>query len=771
MFGVDAGVNTGAPVRLGRFVVLAGLLCVMCCAAHPDVTVAVTAPGGNFSQTVPETGGPFSIDLPLNKNMVNTVKLTASDANGNTAEKNLSITQVSLESVVISQFTSTPLAPERVEQLVNDGVIDLKNPENYNVSEFTIVLSVGPREIPLAIPIAMPKEVDDPQGWEVYKMPQGDGSGGGGPQQQDMQIIVFDKEIPGPAGEAAISVPGVIIIEGRIKSLKEFFSCRLLLMNASGIFTLSNVTATISYPDGGLSSILPTDGIASFGDILPGDSGKPGQVEKEFVIRGDEKGVRRVNVNFGGLVKGPGIPDEKAIPFNGSASTDVEVKGPPTFQVVVTHPDEVQKNVPYELKVDITNTGEAPALYASLDLDVGGDAKLQDCATQPGSTDVTCTDIKGVVTRSLGQLYPGATVSETYTITSSVDGAITSCMGVSSENVSLQVLVGSIGCVTGHQPPIRGATAGVPTVTVLPAANATGIGIDAPVTAFFSEKINESTVTTGEGGTFNVYTKAGVRLPGQLRFATIMDKTVAIWQVLDNVTDRLAPDTEYSVVITKDIKDLDYNGLFNAWTSTFSTTGMALNDTTPPDLSLSVQPPVLANDVLPGQIVKINAYASDQGSGVVRVEARLKDLDAEDAKYQLIDQRSVLAGDTPPYIFSVDSAKLTPGHRLRLHGQRAKCDHQHRPGAQRHPAHHYVAVESCRPGVAGDFDRCHAARVDGRGPASSILSGRRHNPLRHQHALPIPGAFEHAHARVGRAHRARGRPGRPRPVRTGDARL
>ena len=74
----------------------------------------------------------------------------------------------------------------------------------------------------------------------------------------------------------------------------------------------------------------------------------------------------------------------------------------------------------------------------------------------------------------------------------------------------LQVLVGTIGCVVGHFPPERGVPEGVPTVSVAPAANAFGLSIDSPVTAFFSEKMREASITTGSGGSFNIYDRAVV---------------------------------------------------------------------------------------------------------------------------------------------------------------------------------------------------------------------------------------------------------------------
>jgi len=364
-------------------------------------------------------------------------------------------------------------------------------------------------------------------------------------------------------------------------------------------------------------------------------------------------------------VTGPGIPEEKPIPFNGSAFTKVEVKGPPTFNVKVTHPDAVVPDVLYELKVEITNTGEIPAMYASLELDVGADAQLVKCQTEQNGNPV-CTDIDGAEVRNFGHILPGASVSEVFTVKPLKEGYISSCVGVSDQNITLQVFVGNMGCAVGKFPPLRGVPDGIPTVTVTPSPNAVGIRIDTPVVAFFSEEMDEKTIRTGDGGTFNIYDRGNRIVPGQLRFELINGKTVAIWQADESMQYRLAFDTKYTVILTKDIRDKDGNSIFNEWNSWFTTTATGMFDTTPPTVSLSIEPPVNPNFVLPGQLVKIHAYASDQGSGVGRVEARLKDLDEQGGKWILFDQKSVFANDKPPYIFTIDSAKLILGHSYQI---------------------------------------------------------------------------------------------------------
>jgi hypothetical protein len=638
--------------------------------ARGQVSVQVSGPGGSVSRTLPDSGGSFAVNLPLNRNAVNNVKVTATDRNGNTRSAQLAVTQVSLEEVVVSKITAEPLSVEQVEQLVQDGTIKLDEPANYNVSQFTVVLTIEQKPVPVSVPIAFPKEEPLESGYEVYKLPAGRGDGGGPPKPPpDVQIIVFEQPVTLPEAPVYVPpVPGVIIIDGAIKSLKEFFSVRLMLMNTSGIFTLSDVMARIDYPDGGLSSTLPADGVMSFGSILPGTPDQPGQLEKEYIVRGDEVGKRRVRVSFGGVITGPGIEATNAIPFNGSAQTELEVKGPPMFEVIVHHPDFVYTNVPYDLVVDILNKGERPALYASLELDVGSAARIVNCTIGTNGTPADCTEVKGPVIRSLGHIMPAERISETFTVMPLKEGRISSCMGISDQNISLQVAVGNLGCVTGHYPPMEGVGAAGPTVTVMPTPNMQGIGVDSPVVAVFSRVMELSSIRTGQGGTFNVYNKTNALMPGQIEFQTIRGRTMAIWQEYDGIFNRLSPGEEYTVWISTNVFDTNGVSIATDWRSTFRTTTMGLGDVDPPILSMSIEPPVNPNYVLPGEVITVNAYPTDMGSGIARVELRIKDLDTTNALYALIDQKSVFKNDKPPYLFAIDSANLVPGHTYQLLG-------------------------------------------------------------------------------------------------------
>ena len=651
---------------------LLGCLFLCLSQAQADVTVTATGSAGVVSQTVPGAGGAFGLSLPLGKNAVNTITVSATDASGNKVSQNIKVTQLSLDQLVVSQVTTERLSVQQIKQMVADGVINLDNPANYNVSKFDIVLTIGDKQVPISVPIVSPVNSKETIFEPVSSQGGGGGGGGGAPSAPPPDVVVFEQEVGGGGGGGApVHISGVIVIEGNIKSLKEFYTVRLLLMNTSGIFTLKNITSSISFPDGGLSSIAPTDGVISLGDILPGDGGRPGQAERQFIIRGDTIGINRVRVNFGGAVGGPLIPDDEQIPFNGSADTKVEVKGPPTFKVIVTHPDSVTANVPYELKVDITDTGDIEALYSSLSLDVGGAAELVRCAAALPPNPPVCTPIIGSDLRSFGDILPGQTVSATFTINSFQTGPISSCLGISDQNIALQVQVGNIGCLVGQIAPERGVPDGAPTVQVAPAPNLLGVSVQSPVTAFFSQEMNTGSISTGSGGAFNVFDAANNIVQGRFIFIPLNGKTVAVWQAIDpllGVYIPLASNASYTVQISQGITNLAGKALYNSWTSHFTTTGTGSDDVTPPVLNLGVETPVNPSYVLPGQLVKIDAYATDQGSGVVRVELRSKDLTAGDTAYQFIDRRVVFQGDKPPFIFTIDSAKLIPGHTYQFLG-------------------------------------------------------------------------------------------------------
>jgi hypothetical protein len=53
----------------------------------------------------------------------------------------------------VAKVSAQALSVERIEELVSSGVIELDNPENFHVTEFAIVLTLGKKEYPVSIPI------------------------------------------------------------------------------------------------------------------------------------------------------------------------------------------------------------------------------------------------------------------------------------------------------------------------------------------------------------------------------------------------------------------------------------------------------------------------------------------------------------------------------------------------------------------------------------------------------------------------------------------
>lgn len=644
-------------IIIGVLFLTAGVLNLCAARAYAAPEVGLSGDQARGFLTADNDGRYQFVNVPLRRNAVNKFTVTARDGD-QIQTKEVSITQISLESVFVSKIKSTPLTVQEIEKLVSDGVINIDDPANFNVSVFQIVLTIGNREVPINVP--MVRGIQEPMGEEDIP-PASDPGSGRNSNPNPPEVVIFEVQPQGLPGEdPPPPIPGVLIIEGRIKTLKEFYSVRLLLMNTSGIFTLHDVVADIEFPDGGLSRTLPEDGIIQFGDILPGDGEVPGQKEREFIIRGDEIGVRKVKVNFGGTIIGGGIPEEEIIPFNGSAETTVEVKGPPEFRVQVIHPPAVVAGIPYELIVDIQNIGDTPALYTSFELDVGADGELVECLIDENTLQPVCAPIEGSAVRNIGHLLPGEKTLQSFMINPFVTGPITSCIAVADQNIDLQVHVGNLGCVVGERS-VAKSPDGVPTMSVLPAANAFGVGIESPVVAIFNEKMNESTITIGEAGTIKVFDPAGNLVPGELRVVPLGDHTAAIFQVKDNITNRWTGNSTYTIEISDQIFDLQGLNLETPWTSTFTTTDPN-NDNTPPSLTLSVEPPVNPSQVLPGQIIRFNAYASDQGSHVSRVELRRQDTDVPESVFELIDQKTVFADQSEAVIFSVDSANLEPGH-------------------------------------------------------------------------------------------------------------
>ena len=420
----------------------------VCGTSRENTTVQIEGGASVVSTTLDGSTTDFCLDVPLRPNTQNTLIASAID-DAAPAPKPVAyaapvqVVQLDLSDIVIVNAYSRPLTVEEIEDLVDRGIIDLDDPSNFNVSMFTIVFTIG--SFPLPITISQPVVINPIPGSVSYGIGGGWFFGGGsgsmsGPITNCAQIVLI-------TDEQGQTIPGVIIIDGRIKTLKEFFQVTIALWNVSSGFNLSDMTASVSLPAGltpmatGLGSDIPDVNLEGavdtvvIGEIGPGETGIG-----QFIIRGDAIGTYDINVAFEGFVTGGGLLEP--IPVSGSAGTTVQVLGPPELDVVVrfpTNPDgpDVTFGDIFDLIVEITNVSDRPALYASLELFVGGDAELVGINGNalPESNEI----------RSFGHIQPGQTVTAAFRLRALSQGEIIACQAIAAENINLTIDIGPDG--------------------------------------------------------------------------------------------------------------------------------------------------------------------------------------------------------------------------------------------------------------------------------------------------------------------------------------
>ena len=427
----------------------------ICGTARASTTVIINGGTTPVSATLDSATTTFCLTVPLMPNQQNTLVATAIDDTGaapraSASSTPLLVTQVNPSQIVIASATSTPLNAVQIATLVANGVINLQNPANFNVSIFTIVLTIGSFPVTITQPVATPILTPVMGAGGAIAPPIITSAGSGWTSSKPIPVSTVPVfgctescativPIQPPVGPV---IPGVLIIDGTIKTLKEFFQVTLAIQNTSSAFTLTDVASSLSLPTGSLTAVsagvgtnVGTTGTAaassiSLGSIVPGATGTG-----QFIIRGDAIGIYGLDVQFNGFITGAGLANG-GIAFNGSAGTSVQVSGPPSLSVTVQYPHppgssyDVVAGQTFTLTVDITNTSTQPALYPSLDLVVGGNETLIDPTTNlPVAQELT----------SLPNIAPGQTVSSSFLVKSSAQGYVIACQGLSSSNVSVSV--------------------------------------------------------------------------------------------------------------------------------------------------------------------------------------------------------------------------------------------------------------------------------------------------------------------------------------------
>ncbi|MCP4387365.1 MAG: choice-of-anchor D domain-containing protein, partial [Gammaproteobacteria bacterium] len=149
--GTPAIKNTGVfPAPVLDPVAAASVLQTIevCGTSREDTTVTIAGGANAVSIALDNVTTDFCLDVALRPNTENTLIATAVDdiaaaPKPSASASPIQVVHVDPASVIIAEATSRPLTIEETELLVQNGVIDLDDPSNFNVSMFTIVLTIG----------------------------------------------------------------------------------------------------------------------------------------------------------------------------------------------------------------------------------------------------------------------------------------------------------------------------------------------------------------------------------------------------------------------------------------------------------------------------------------------------------------------------------------------------------------------------------------------------------------------------------------------------
>ncbi|WP_143177602.1 Ig-like domain-containing protein [Cystobacter ferrugineus] len=457
----------------------------------------VTVEGGAApaSQQLEASQSGFIIDVPLQRNAHNVLRVCAERGGLVACAVPLSVVHLVPNEIVVAEASSRRLSTAEVEQLVEAGVITLDDPDNFHVAEFTVVIEVDHQRVPVSQPVVMGSAPGIYQG-----VPWGTAGGG-------TSIVVVK-----PQGDLP-PIPGVILIDGKIKSLKELFQVTFALSNLSTSFSLQ-AGAELRVPTGltairaGLGDDLgdiqvesPVDSVPLM--LVPPATAKGASTATaQFVLRGDTAGLHDVRIDFGGTIVGPA--QEALAPFEGHASTQISVHGPPTFQVGLTHPDHVSEGERYPLFLTITNASPITAHYSSLAFHVGGGSAFAEegCPASPS----------GGRQIALGHLEPGASRSFMFQLVSCLEGKVIGCRTHTSGNVEVAVSTG-VACEGGASqvspsplpaapPPIVSRVSPAPHAEVTHSLGSIEAEVVGEVTQVTSDRFSSGALV--EAGTFSL---------------------------------------------------------------------------------------------------------------------------------------------------------------------------------------------------------------------------------------------------------------------------
>jgi uncharacterized repeat protein (TIGR01451 family) len=276
-----------------------------------------------------------------------------------------------------TSLTSTPLTRD---QIIAAG-IDPSDPANQHVYQFEIHLAFRPGDA-----LAVSGYVTG-NGFVATTATGGDGSGGGGGgscSAASCQLSVGGYDVvvtPQTTGGQPTLV--YMVIPGKAKFLKEFFSVQMQVSNLAGpAFAFTGGTATISLPPG--MSLAPTAATQTDAISLP-DIGGGTSATAEWIVRGDTEGFYQLAVDYHANLS----PFATPVDLHAETASPVHVWAGAALHMTVDAEDQATDGYPYRVRIGLTNVADVPVYNPSVELLPG----CVHCIYAPGQSLERATDV------------------------------------------------------------------------------------------------------------------------------------------------------------------------------------------------------------------------------------------------------------------------------------------------------------------------------------------------------------------------------------------
>lgn len=387
----------------------------------------------------------FELTVPLRRNQRNVLIVCGEAAPHRACAAPIEVAHVAPDEFISASSGSRRLTTEEVETLVQNGVIRLDDPDNFHVTEFTVCLSYNGMSRPVcrSEPVVMPNDGSPGQYGRCSSArsrnctlaPKAPSD-----QQGTQRLLVVQ-----PDGDAP-PVPVLVAIDGRLKTLKEFFHVSVILANSSAVFGYDDPVVQLLAPegtsavrasvgtDGNFATQTPSADVVGLEDLEPAASpDEPTTRAAQFLVRGDVPGLHELRLKFSGYVTGPNL-GQPGLFFSGAVDEAIEVTGPPHLELSLGVPSSVEDGEAFPMTVTVTNVGRVPARYATLDLTLPHDLRRADdpegCTTE------------SALTLDLGHLEPGGSVVRQVGLVACFDGQIAGCSVTSRDTLDVSLQAG-----------------------------------------------------------------------------------------------------------------------------------------------------------------------------------------------------------------------------------------------------------------------------------------------------------------------------------------